>query len=274
MNKWMICLVSLIVVGLGCLINIVWQSKADLVQANAQLSRLNSEYAKLNDQVVALQRQQQSVEKSVQRAPVADDIVPAQAAQQLNAELKLVEVALQYEQPMFALSHLMGLRVRLEEFILSDALRNSVAAAIQNDIASIEHYLMQVDQQNETIQLHIEKINHALLQEAKHPQLSRESSKSHGLGWFDIKRDDTQTAPMFQRSLILKEVQLRLQLLQYAVARQQQLIMVNEMQDIIALLALLPDAFAEQQIEQLKQLQQMQLSKPRLSALALLGATT
>lgn len=275
MNKWIMLWMIVLVAVLLFLASMVYQSKEQVHALDQELQGLKHNYLKVNDQLVALKRQQTETGTTVSAPTAPQSGTLGSSTAHLRDQLGLVDVALQHDQPMFALSQLVQISASLEQYVLSDAMRQSLVSAINNDSVTIERYLTEVDRHNEVVQLQIEKINLALKKQIQHPNLELPTKQTRWLPWLDIKRDRDLGAPLLERTIILKEAQLRLQLLQYAVARQQQVLIVNESQEIMALLEPLPDAFAKQMIEQLKQLNQMQrIAKPKLSALALLGATS
>lgn len=270
MNK---LLVVVVLILFGGAIKLAVDAHQQTLQANqlqVALNKIQADQLRLNDQLVALQRQPQA-EVSPSVAPTVVEI-NAYDDQYLKAQLRLAQIALHHEQPMFALTQLTGLLHALDQYPLAEALRESLKNAITQDIQNIERYLNLLDQQNEVLQLQLQKINQLLGAEALTAELKVNDRSAFWQSWFHIKKDQELTAPLMQRNILLKEIQLRLQLMQYALVRDQKIVFVNEMTEIKSLIARLPDATAQRLSLQMQSLNQMQnLAKPKLASLALLG---
>ena len=280
----------LIIVILVC---VAWIAKLsyDLFQLNQTqmvmqntLQQLESNSASLNDQLVALQRQNPKPSE----AAVTTESVPATAGEPaantmlqidpmvlIRQQLDLVDFALQQQQYHYALEKLAQLNLKLEQYALAPALKQSLHQAIAKDQKLIQQTVQARIEQQQQIQQLSQQLDLALTQEIKQGQMRPASAENSSFWqrWFVLQPATQPATQLMQRAIILKEVQLRLLVAREALTQGQYLEYQKDLNEIIQILASLPDAQAQklrQQVEKIKGFSIIPM--PVLNTRALLGS--
>ena len=268
------------------LIALVWIVKLsfDVMQISAQQQQLSQSLhlvektnANLNDQLVALQRrnytqdapEQSAVSSAVQQE---DAIQPVDMVAQ---QLDLVEFSLQQQQFHYATEKLANLDRELNEYALAPALKQSLHQVIQQDQKQIQQFITTRDAQYQQVSQLLQQLDQQLKQQAQQPELNPADvdDRFFWQKWLSIESAKQPATQLMQRQIILKEAQLRLLLARQIFIQGQYVQYQQEVNDIIQLLQQLPDQKAQQLVQQLEKIKNLNIvPTPSLKTRALLGA--
>ena len=268
------------------LIALVWIVKLsfDVMQISAQQQQLSQSLhlaektnANLNDQLVALQRrnytqdapEQSAVSSAVQQE---DAIQPVDMVAQ---QLDLVEFSLQQQQFHYATEKLANLDRELNEYALAPALKQSLLQVIQQDQKQIQQFITTRDAQYQQVSQLLQQLDQQLKQQAQQPELNPADvdDRFFWQKWLSIESAKQPATQLMQRQIILKEAQLRLLLARQIFIQGQYVQYQQEVNDIIQLLQQLPDQKAQQLVQQLEKIKNLNIvPTPSLKTRALLGA--
>ena len=268
------------------LIALVWIVKLsfDVMQISAQQQQLSQSLhlaektnANLNDQLVALQRrnytqdapEQSAVSSAVQQE---DAIQPVDMVAQ---QLDLVEFSLQQQQFHYATEKLANLDRELSEYALAPALKQSLHQVIQQDQKQIQQFITTRDAQYQQVSQLLQQLDQQLKQQAQQPELNPADvdDRFFWQKWLSIESAKQPATQLMQRQIILKEAQLRLLLARQIFIQGQYVQYQQEVNDIIQLLQQLPDQKAQQLVQQLEKIKNLNIvPAPSLKTRALLGA--
>ncbi|MCO8057252.1 hypothetical protein [Acinetobacter towneri] len=268
------------------LIALVWIVKLsfDVMQISAQQQQLSQSLhlaektnANLNDQLVALQRrnytqdapEQPAVSSAVQQE---DAIQPVDMVAQ---QLDLVEFSLQQQQFHYATEKLANLDRELNEYALAPALKQSLHQVIQQDQKQIQQFITTRDAQYQQVSQLLQQLDQQLKQQAQQPELNPADvdDRFFWQKWLSIESAKQPATQLMQRQIILKEAQLRLLLARQIFIQGQYVQYQQEVNDIIQLLQQLPDQKAQQLVQQLEKIKNLNIvPTPSLKTRALLGA--
>ncbi|WP_180160903.1 hypothetical protein [Acinetobacter sp. YH01004] len=268
------------------LIALVWIVKLsfDVMQISAQQQQLSQSLhlvektnANLNDQLVALQRrnytqdapEQSAVSSAVQQE---DAIQPVDMVAQ---QLDLVEFSLQQQQFHYATEKLANLDRELNEYALAPALKQSLHQVIQQDQKQIQQFITTRDAQYQQVGQLLQQLDQQLKQQAQQPELNPADvdDRFFWQKWLSIESAKQPATQLMQRQIILKEAQLRLLLARQVFMQGQYVQYQQEVNDIIQLLQQLPDQKAQQLVQQLEKIKNLNIvPTPSLKTRALLGA--
>lgn len=268
------------------LIALVWIVKLsfDVMQISAQQQQLSQSLhlaektnANLNDQLVALQRrnytqdapEQSAVSSAVQQE---DAIQPVDMVAQ---QLDLVEFSLQQQQFHYATEKLANLDRELNEYALAPALKQSLHQVIQQDQKQIQQFITTRDAQYQQVSQLLQQLDQQLKQQAQQPELNPADvdDRFFWQKWLSIESAKQPATQLMQRQIILKEAQLRLLLARQVFMQGQYVQYQQEVNDIIQLLQQLPDQKAQQLVQQLEKIKNLNIvPTPSLKTRALLGA--
>ena len=268
------------------LIALVWIVKLsfDVMQISAQQQQLSQSLhlaektnANLNDQLVALQRrnytqdapEQSAVSSAVQQE---DAIQPVDMVAQ---QLDLVEFSLQQQQFHYATEKLANLDRELNEYALAPALKQSLHQVIQQDQKQIQQFITTRDAQYQQVSQLLQQLDQQLKQQAQQPELNPADvdDRFFWQKWLSIESAKQPATQLMQRQIILKEAQLRLLLARQIFMQGQYVQYQQEVNDIIQLLQQLPDQKAQQLVQQLEKIKNLNIvPTPSLKTRALLGA--
>lgn len=268
------------------LIALVWIVKLsfDVMQISAQQQQLSQSLhlaektnANLNDQLVALQRrnytqdapEQSAVSSAVQQE---DAIQPVDMVAQ---QLDLVEFSLQQQQFHYATEKLAHLGRELNEYALAPALKQSLHQVIQQDQKQIQQFITTRDAQYQQVSQLLQQLDQQLKQQAQQPELNPADvdDRFFWQKWLSIESAKQPATQLMQRQIILKEAQLRLLLARQVFMQGQYVQYQQEVNDIIQILQQLPDQKAQQLVQQLEKIKNLNIvPTPSLKTRALLGA--
>lgn len=271
------------------IVAVLWLAKLsfDLFQVNAQQTELMQQQtllqqrnAGLNDQVVALKRQLNGTATEMSAATTSNASIAAEATHSIEPmmvvgqQLDLVEFAMQQQQFAVALEKLNQLDQQLDQLSLAPALRMSLHQVIQKDRETLKQYVTERQLQSDKVKNTLQSIDQLLEKEILKPYSSKEQQKglSFWQKWIQVESVEQPSPVLMQRSLVLKEMQLRLILAQQVLNQGQYPQFQQEITEIIKIMQQLPDAslkLIRQRLEQLKDIPV--ISVPLLNTRALIG---
>lgn len=268
------------------LIALIWIVKLsfDVMQISAQQQQLSQSLhfvekniANLNDQLVALQRRnytQGAAEQSaVSSAVPQEDAI--QPMEMVARQLDLVEFSLQQQQFHYATEMLENLDRELNEYALAPALKQSLHQVIQQDHKQIQQFITTRDAQYQQVSQLLQQLDQQLKQQVQQPEMNPADvdDRYFWQKWLSIESAKQPATQLMQRQIILKEAQLRLLLARQVLRQGQYVQYQQEVNDIIQLLQQLPDQKAQQLVQQLEKIKNLNIvPAPSLKTRALLGA--
>lgn len=271
------------------IVAVLWLAKLsfDLFQVNAQQTELMQQQtllqqrnAGLNDQVVALKRRLNGTATEMSAATTSNASITAEATHSIEPmivvgqQLDLVEFAMQQQQFAVALEKLNQLDQQLDQLSLAPALRMSLHQVIQKDRETLKQYVTERQLQSDKVKNTLQSIDQLLEKEILKPYSSKEQQKglSFWQKWIQVESVEQPSPVLMQRSLVLKEMQLRLILAQQVLNQGQYPQFQQEITEIMQIMQQLPDASLKpirQRLEQLKDIPV--ISVPLLNTRALIG---
>ena len=268
------------------LIALIWIVKLsfDVMQVSTQQQQLSQSLhfvekniANLNDQLVALQRRnytQGAAEQSaVSSAVPQEDAI--QPMEMVARQLDLVEFSLQQQQFHYATEMLENLDRELNEYALAPALKQSLHQVIQQDHKQIQQFITTRDAQYQQVSQLLQQLDQQLKQQVQQPEMNPADvdDRYFWQKWLSIESAKQPATQLMQRQIILKEAQLRLLLARQVFMQGQYVQYQQEVNDIIQLLQQLPDQKAQQLVQQLEKIKNLNIvPTPSLKTRALLGA--
>lgn len=268
------------------LIALIWILKLsfDVMQISAQQQQLSQSLhlvektnANLNDQLVALQRRNYTQDAAEQSAissaiPQEDAIQPMEM---VARQLDLVEFSLQQQQFHYATEMLENLDREVNEYALAPALKQSLHQVIQQDQKQIQQFITTRDAQYQQVSQLLQQLDQQLKQQVQQPEMNPADvdDRYFWQKWLSIESAKQPATQLMQRQIILKEAQLRLLLARQVFMQGQYVQYQQEVNDIIQLLQQLPDQKAQQLVQQLEKIKNLNIvPAPSLKTRALLGA--
>ena len=268
------------------LIALIWILKLsfDVMQISAQQQQLSQSLhlvektnANLNDQLVALQRRNYTQDAAEQSAvssaiPQEDAIQPMEM---VARQLDLVEFSLQQQQFHYATEMLENLDREVNEYALAPALKQSLHQVIQQDQKQIQQFITTRDAQYQQVSQLLQQLDQQLKQQVQQPEMNPADvdDRYFWQKWLSIESAKQPATQLMQRQIILKEAQLRLLLARQVFMQGQYVQYQQEVNDIIQLLQQLPDQKAQQLVQQLEKIKNLNIvPTPSLKTRALLGA--
>ncbi len=267
------------------LIALIWILKLsfDVMQISAQQQQLSQSLhlvektnANLNDQLVALQRRNYTQDAAEQSAvssaiPQEDAIQPMEI---VARQLDLVEFSLQQQQFHYATEMLENLDREVNEYALAPALKQSLHQVIQQDQKQIQKFITTRDAQYQQVSQLLQQLDQQLKQQVQQPEMNPADvdDRYFWQKWLSIESAKQPATQLMQRQIILKEAQLRLLLARQVLRQGQYVQYQQEVNDIIQLLQQLPDQKAQQLVQQLEKIKNLNIvPAPSLKTRALLG---
>ena len=249
-----------------------------LDQLQQQLKQAEQRTALMNDQLVALQRQLQqgshaeNVHVTTALPVPMTGLAPTLLIQQ---QLQLVQFALDQQQSIYALEHLHQVQQHLPQSQVSAALQHSLNNAIEQDKQAIQQFVLAQTQQQQQFDQLLQQLDQKLQHSLEQPQLNVPQNESATWQWFKLEKIQRTPPNLMQRNIALKEIQLRLLVAAQALHVGQKQQYRQSLQEVIQLLAQLPDAESQQLKAQLEKLSNLPIvTQPKLSSLALLGSSS
>ncbi|MFM7810881.1 MAG: hypothetical protein ACKO7M_03870 [Acinetobacter junii] len=254
----------------------VAQYSQTIPQLQQQLVQSQQQYSLLNDQLVGLQRQLQDKNTSntnnkLVTTPITiDGIAPAVVIKQ---KLQLVQFAVDQQQFIFALEQLNQLQQQMAQHQVSPALQHGLIKAIEQDKQNIQQYVLLQTQQRQQFDTLLQYLDQQLQQEMQKPDIRlQKNSERSWWQWFKFEKVQRTPPDLIQRSILLKEAQLRLLLAEQALHLNQATEYRKSMQEVMLLLEDLPDRSSQQmKLRVEKMLNLPVIPAPRLTTLGLLG---
>lgn len=254
----------------------VAQYSQTIPQLQQQLVQSQQQYSLLNDQLVGLQRQLQDKNTSnTNNKPVTtpitiDGIAPAVVIKQ---KLQLVQFAIDQQQFIFALEQLNQLQQQMAQHQVSPALQHGLIKAMEQDKQNIQQYVLLQTQQRQQFDTLLQYLDQQLQQEMQKPDIRlQKNSERSWWQWFKFEKVQRTPPDLIQRSILLKEAQLRLLLAEQALHLNQATEYRKSMQEVMLLLEDLPDRSSQQmKLRVEKMLNLPVVPAPKLTTLGLLG---
>lgn len=254
----------------------VAQYSQTIPQLQQQLVQSQQQYSLLNDQLVGLQRQLQDKNTSntnnklVTTQITIDGIAPAVVIKQ---KLQLVQFAVDQQQFIFALEQLNQLQQQMAQHQVSPALQHGLIKAIEQDKQNIQQYVLLQTQQRQQFDTLLQYLDQQLQQEMQKPDIRlQKNSERSWWQWFKFEKVQRTPPDLIQRSILLKEAQLRLLLAEQALHLNQATEYRKSMQEVMLLLEDLPDRSSQQmKLRVEKMLNLPVVPAPKLTTLGLLG---
>lgn len=254
----------------------VAQYSQTIPQLQQQLVQSQQQYSLLNDQLVGLQRQLQDKNTSntnnkLVTTPITiDGIAPAVVIKQ---KLQLVQFAIDQQQFIFALEQLNQLQQQMAQHQVSPALQHGLIKAIEQDKQNIQQYVLLQTQQRQQFDTLLQYLDQQLQQEMQKPDIRlQKNSERSWWQWFKFEKVQRTPPDLIQRSILLKEAQLRLLLAEQALHLNQATEYRKSMQEVMLLLEDLPDRSSQQmKLRVEKMLNLPVIPAPKLTTLGLLG---
>lgn len=280
MKKLLIVLVVIAMVWLAKLSFDVFQMNAQQTELMQQQTQLQQHTAGLNDQLVAMKRQL-SGSQAILTAPANEQPLPTvelpssiQPMVIIAQQLDLVEFAMQQQQFGVAMEKLNQLDQQLEQLSLAPALRVSLHQVLEKDRDNLKQYVTARQTQLDKVRNSLQALDKLLEKEIQHPYVNPPTSKEQSFWqrWIQIESVQSPSPALMQRSLVLKEIQLRLILAQQVLNQGQYPQFQQELAEIIQIMQQLPDASIKSMQQRLMQLKDTPvLSVPHLNTRALIG---
>ncbi len=254
----------------------VAQYSQTIPQLQQQLVQSQQQYSLLNDQLVGLQRQLQDKNTSntnnkLVTTPITiDGIAPAVVIKQ---KLQLVQFTVDQQQFIFALEQLNQLQQQIAKHQVSPALQLGIIKAIDQDKQNIQLYVLLQTQQRQQFDTLLQYLDQQLQQEIQKPDIRlQKNSERSWWQWFKFEKVQRTPPDLIQRSILLKEAQLRLLLAEQALHLNQATEYRKSMQEVMLLLEDLPDRSSQQmKLRVEKMLNLPVVPAPKLTTLGLLG---
>ena len=254
----------------------VAQYSQTIPQLQQQLVQSQQQYSLLNDQLVGLQRQLQDKNTSntnnkfVTTPITIDGIAPAVVIKQ---KLQLVQFTVDQQQFIFALEQLNQLQQQMAQHQVSPALQHGLIKAIEQDKQNIQQYVLLQTQQRQQFDTLLQYLDQQLQQEIQKPDIRlQKNSERSWWQWFKFEKVQRTPPDLIQRSILLKEAQLRLLLAEQALHLNQATEYRKSMQEVMLLLEDLPDRSSQQmKLRVEKMLNLPVVPAPKLTTLGLLG---
>lgn len=254
----------------------VAQYSQTIPQLQQQLVQSQQQYSLLNDQLVGLQRQLQDKNTSntnnkLVTTPITiDGIAPAVVIKQ---KLQLVQFTVDQQQFIFALEQLNQLQQQMAQHQVSPALQHGLIKAIEQDKQNIQQYVLLQTQQRQQFDTLLQYLDQQLQQEMQKPDIRlQKNSERSWWQWFKFEKVQRTPPDLIQRSILLKEAQLRLLLAEQALHLNQATEYRKSMQEVMLLLEDLPDRSSQQmKLRVEKMLNLPVIPAPKLTTLGLLG---
>ncbi|MCU4395482.1 hypothetical protein [Acinetobacter junii] len=252
------------------------QYSQTIPQLQQQLVQSQQQYSLLNDQLVGLQRQLQDKNTSntnnkLVTTPITiDGIAPAVVIKQ---KLQLVQFAVDQQQFIFALEQLNQLQQQMAQHQVSPALQHGLIKAMEQDKQNIQQYVLLQTQQRQQFDTLLQYLDQQLQQEMQKPDIRlQKNSERSWWQWFKFEKVQRTPPDLIQRSILLKEAQLRLLLAEQALHLNQATEYRKSMQEVMLLLEDLPDRSSQQmKLRVEKMLNLPVVPAPKLTTLGLLG---
>ncbi|MDR2249819.1 hypothetical protein [Acinetobacter sp.] len=257
----------------------MWQISRTVPELQQSLLQSEQQYANLNDQLVALQRQIQNQPNNnattahvMSTDTIHTGITPTVLIKQ---KLDLIQFAIDQQQFIYAVDHLTQLQQSLPQYEIAPALQHSLNQALEQDKQAVQQFTLAQNQRHQLIDELLQNIDKNIQQELTRPKLEMNQSEavSWWKKWFRIEKVETPSINLMNRSVVLKEVQLRLLVAEQALNQGNMSEYQNELQSVIQKLNEMPDANSQQLKNRIAKVAHLSIVPvPKLSTLGLIGS--
>lgn len=253
----------------------VAQYSQTVPQLQQQLSQTEQRYALLNDQFVAVQRQLQNtrVAEPADNSTLPVTVEGISPVILIKQQMQLVQFALNQQQFIYALDQLNQTQQHVLQYAVAPALQDSLIKSIEQDKQAIQQFVLNRTQQQQQLDHLLQQLDQKIQQDLHNPKMSLEKGERNtGWHWFRLEKVQRATPDLINRNITLKEAQLRLLLASQALHEGQFAEYQKSVQEVIRLLAELPDQNSQKMKQRLEKiLNQQVVPTPKLSSLGLLG---
>lgn len=254
----------------------VYSLSAQQSVLNEKIDKIEQVNSSLNDQLASIQRQdiKDVSQKANLNSDQQDQNLIIHPKDMITQQLNLVDFALKQNQFHYAMDKLLELDRQIDSFILAPAIKKSLHQVIAKDTESIKKYVKNNEVQQQKMNQLLFQLNKELTREISSPHLTiaQDEKKYFWEKWFTVEKVNKPIEHLMQRSIILKEAQLRIFIARSALVQGQYVQFHQEMNDVASLLNQFPDQSVQTLIKQIQSIDAMTvLAKPTLSTRTLLG---
>ncbi|MDB9683199.1 hypothetical protein OPU37_09725, partial [Acinetobacter baumannii] len=193
----------------------------------------------------------------------------------IKQKLELIQFAIDQQQFIYAVDHLTQLQQTLPQYGIAPALQHSLNQALEQDKQAIQQFVLAQNQRHQLIDDLLQNIDKNIQQALQQPKFEMDQSEavSWWKKWFRIEKVETPSINLMNRSVVLKEVQLRLLIAEQALNQGKMAEYQNELQTVMQKLNELPDATSQQLKNRIAKVAHLSVVPvPKLSTLGLIGS--
>ncbi|OEC89578.1 hypothetical protein [Acinetobacter sp. YK3] len=253
----------------------VAQYSQTVPQLQQQLTQTEQRYALLNDQFVAVQRQLQNnrVVEPTDHSSIPMTVEGISPIILIKQQMQLVQFALDQQQFIYALEQLNQAQQHVVQYAVSPALQDSLIKSIEQDKQAIQQFVLNQTQQQQQLDQLLQQLDQKIVQDLQNPKVSIEKGEiATWWHWFKLEKVQRSSPDLMSRNITLKEAQLRLLLASQALHEGQFTEYQKSVQEVIQLLAELPDQNSQKMKLRLEKiLNQQAVPTPKLTSLGLVG---
>ncbi|MEQ1066699.1 hypothetical protein ABLB96_03990 [Acinetobacter sp. XH1741] len=279
MRKLVSIIILLSIAWLAKLSYDMWQISRTVPELQQSLLQSEQQYANLNDQLVALKRQIQNQPNNDTATThvMSPDVIHTGIAPTvlIKQKLDLIQFAIDQQQLIYAVDHLTQLQQSLSQYEIAPALQHSLNQALEQDKQAVQQFTLAQNQRHQLIDELLQNIDKNIQQELARPKLEMDQSEavSWWKKWFRIEKVETPSINLMNRSVVLKEAQLRLLIAEQALNQGNMSEYQNELQSVIQKLNEMPDADSQQMKNRIAKVAHLSIVPvPKLSTLGLIGS--
>lgn len=273
MNKWLGGVIVLMFIWVAKLSWDIHQlNTLQLHHINMQIDQQSQRVGRLNDEFVALQNNLKTAvsipSATISEGNTSQDPQILYVARDYFADrIQLAQLAIDQQQFNLALEYIQELRQQLaEDQTISEALKDALLLALVRDQSNIVSYLQQRSEHLQLIQQQLSQLNRSLVPQS----LDADDNKWDLSHWFSLEKA-SDTPHLLQRDIYYQKLQLKVMLAQQALLSGQVDFYRQQLAEVLILVDLQPDDKAKKIAQQVRKLQQMNLTRlPQMSAIALM----
>jgi len=260
------------IVYLILLLSLLWLAKLsyDVAQYSQTTPELQQQLAQTLQRQVQSGRAAEPVENSIPPPMMVVGVAPIILIKQ---HLELVQFAIDQQQFIYALEHLNQLQQQIVQYNVAPALQQSLMKAIEQDRLAIQQYVLAQTQQQQQLDNLLQQLDQRLQAEIDNPTVQKVKSENRAWWkWFSFEKVQRAAPDLINRSIILKEAQLRLLLASQALHHNQMSEYRKSILEVMQILANLPDRDSQQMKMKLEKISNLPtVPAPKLTTLGLLG---
>ncbi|SDB95836.1 hypothetical protein [Acinetobacter boissieri] len=181
-----------------------------------QITKVSQATDNLNDQFVALQRHGVSTlpdTKALPEKQLTTGIDILNPLVLVKQQIDLIQFSLQQQQNSYALEHLQTLIKNVMQYDIAPALKQNLLDSLTSDQQRIVQYYQQQELQKKQTSLQLQQINQ-YLNVLMTKMATGDEKIAQEKTWFSLQSTDQAKTALMGRSIIIKEMQLRLLLAQ------------------------------------------------------------